>query len=106
MEWERTSLEDAQAKKKEILDSLPAGAILRFNGHIVMYIGQENGNYYCINDLGSLYKEEGTEDSTTVMYQYSVVINTIDVRRGSAAADGSRTWLSHFTDFICPWAIG
>lgn len=101
----RTSLVDAQDKKREILDTLPAGTLLRFSGHIVMYIGQENGKYYCINDLGSLYKEEGTEDSTSVLYQYSVVINTLDVRRGSLATDGSKTWLSHFTDFVCPWAI-
>ena len=68
-----------------------------------MYIGKDHGNYYVISDLGTVYDEENTSDSLKNIY--SVVINTLDVRRGATAPDGSRTWLSHLIWFICPWAV-
>ena len=93
----------SRTEKKELLDQMPAGTLLMFNGHIMMYIGQDHGNYYVISDLGTVYDEENTSDSLKNIY--SVVINTLDVRRGATAPDGSRTWLSHLIWFICPWAV-
>ncbi len=93
----------SQQEKKELLDKMPAGTLLMFSGHIMMYIGKDNGNYYVISDLGTVYDVENTSDSLKSIY--SVVINTLDVRRGAKAPDGSRTWLSHLIWFICPWAV-
>ncbi len=91
--------------KEELLDKLPAGTLLMFNGHITMYIGKDNGKYYVISSLGTVYDEENTSENENVKSIYSVVINTLDVRRGATASDGSRTWLSHMIWFICPWSV-
>ncbi len=93
----------SQTEKKELLNQMPAGTLLMFSGHIMMYLGEDNGNYYVISDLGTVYDEENTSDSLKSIY--SVVINTLDVRRGAKAPDGSRTWLSHLIWFICPWSV-
>lgn len=94
----------SRSEKESLLDEMPAGTLLMFSGHIMMYIGKDGGKYYVISDLGTVYDEEGTAGGDAVKSIYSVVINTLDVRRGSAAPDGSRTWLSHLIWFIRPWA--
>lgn len=96
------------AEKESLLNTLPAGTLLKFPGHITMYLGHENVNgkekYYVISDLGTVFREEESGDNG-IYSAYSVVINSLDVRRRGAATDGNREWIAHMTDFVCPWAL-
>ena len=37
-----------------VLDALPFGSILFFNGHEMLYLGKENGKYYVISATGNI----------------------------------------------------
>lgn len=77
-----------EAGKKAVLDSLPAGSLLRFPGHIMFYLGKRGDSYYVISALSN-FIPEGEED---VVYPRSVMINTLAVRRANKT-----TWLENLT---------
>ena len=41
-------------EKSVILDKTPAGAILQFKGHEMLYLGKVDGKYYILNASGSI----------------------------------------------------
>lgn len=84
------------AQKKETLDKLLPGALLKFSGHIVMYVGENDGEYYAISAVGSFV----TSDHTAKSIQ-SIALTPLSVRRGSRY--GYSTWLTNMTDFIVPY---
>ena len=67
-------------EKKAVLDSLPAGAILILPGHEMIYLGEENGQYYVIND------------SSAAM---SIIINDLSFLRNNG-----RTWLENLSHAV------
>ena len=77
-------------QKKAALDNTPPGAILLFPGHEMMYLGQENGLYYTINDVSSLVSPEDAEGG--IIRPRSVIINDLSTLRGNGS-----TWLSNLT---------
>ena len=79
-------------EKKAVLDTLPAGAILIFNGHEMMYLGEDNGLYYTINDVSSLVSPE---QPGVIIKPRSVIVNDLSTLRG----DGS-TWLGNLTHAV------
>lgn len=81
-------------EKQVALDELPAGTLLFFPGHIMMYVGKAEGTHYVISATGSLC-DVGESD---VRSMYSVILNTVDVRRKNG-----KTWLENITKYICPW---
>lgn len=78
------------ADKKEVLDSLPPGSLLRFPGHIMFYLGKRGDNYYVISALSNFIPEDSEDEE--VVYPRSVMINTLEVRRASLT-----TWLENLT---------
>ena len=81
------------AEKKTVLDQLPPGSLLRFPGHMMMYLGQRNGKYYVISALSNFVPEDA--ETNEAIHPRSIMINTLDVRR----LDGT-TWLDNLTT-IC-----
>ena len=79
--------------KMEALDELLPGALLKFNGHIVLYLGKDNGEYYVISAVGSYFNQSGDRKNIQ-----SISINPLSVKRGSG-----KTWLTCMTDFVLPW---
>ncbi len=71
-------------EKRATLDETPAGALLYFPGHIMLYLGRVDGNDYVISATGSFLQNGNAEHVS------NVVVNTLDIER----ADG-RTWLEH-----------
>ncbi len=76
-------------EKKAVIDTLPAGAILIMPGHEVIYLGEENGLYYVINDSGSFVPPD---DPNTALNPRSIIINDLSARRTSGG-----TWLENLT---------
>ena len=73
-------------EKRLILDRLPLGSVLFFNGHEMLYLGTENGIYYVINAASNMLNPW---DTSTRQRSRVVAVNTLDARR----ANGNR-WLS------------
>ena len=66
-------------EKQKYLETVPAGSLLYFTGHTMMYVGSYEGIDYVINAAGSLSDSEG---AINVKSQYSIIINPLTVRRG------------------------
>jgi len=87
------SLENMTDEEKEsYIEKLPIGTILIFPGHVMIYIGSENGKNYVISDTGSLSDADG---DLNVRSMYSVIINPLTVRRRNG-----NTWLRNLTSAI------
>lgn len=85
------------AEKKRVLDSLPAGSILEFPGHEMLYLGTENGKYFTINDVSSLYLD--TETGAKKYRVRDIVINSMeDTKRANG-----HTWLDQLSIAIIPF---
>ena len=84
-------------EKERILKKLEPGTLLYFPGHVMMYLGYENGRFYVINDVSRLVKEK----SGTPVRVRSVIVNTLTVRRPN-----QQTWMEELTLALIPWKTG
>ncbi len=71
-------------EKRLMLDELPLGAALCFDGHEMLYLGKVNGKYYVVSTVSSIV----SPDTGKILRTRNVMINTLDVKRGSG-----KTWL-------------
>ena len=92
------SLEGKNDKERqEIFDRIPAGSIVQFPGHEMLYLGASGGNHYTINDVSSVVVMNG--DERDLKRVRSVVINSMEKTfRGSGVS-----WLGAVTRVIIPW---
>ncbi|MBO6208709.1 MAG: SH3 domain-containing protein [Lachnospiraceae bacterium] len=82
--------------KEAVLDVCPPGTLLYFSGHAMMYLGQENGNYYVISSVSSMMDASGTQK----LRVRGVVINTLDTRRANG-----KTWLESIHTVLVPYLL-
>lgn len=81
-------------EKKALLDTLPAGTVLYFNGHEMLYLGSSDGHYYVISALGSI-KDFSSENILNVR---SIVVNELDIVRPNG-----NTWLQSVDTILVPY---
>ena len=79
-------------QKQAYLETIPAGSLLYFPGHTMVYIGSDSGRGYVISATGSLSDSDG---DLKVQSMYSVIINPLTTRRGNG-----RTWLNNLTSVL------
>ncbi len=81
-------------EKLEILSELPAGSLLYFPGHLMIYLGTDNGTPYVISAVGSMATADMSEgDSISVN---SVIVNSLtDTTRKTG-----KTWLNCITNIL------
>lgn len=89
IDMENTSLEE----KKLILDALPLGSALCFNGHEMIYLGKVDGKYYVVSTVSSIV----SPNTGNILRTRDVMINTMDVKRGSGM-----TWLGALYQAFMP----
>lgn len=77
------------------LDALPLGTILFFNGHEMLYLGKEVGNYYVISAVGSVIQPGSNSTKQRIR---SVILNTLQLKRANG-----KTWLDELTDAVVPY---
>lgn len=75
-------------EKKKIFDNLIPGSLLYMKGHIVIYLGSEDGRYYVIDSAGSYINHDDTEITPVL----GVTVNTLDLKRRTG-----KTWLEEIT---------
>ena len=90
-ELERIILEDMSVdEKKSVLDSVEAGTILFFTEHVMIYLGEYEGEYYCISATAGYHGVEG--GSGDVPFLYNVSVNTLEVYRNSGLSWFEELW--------------
>ena len=82
----------SETEKQKYLETVPAGSLLYFTGHTMVYVGSEAGRAYVINSAGSLSNSDGV---LNVRRMYSVILNPLTARRGSG-----KTWLSSINSVL------
>ena len=85
----------SDAEKELLLDRLPLGAILYFNGHEMLYLGKDDGQYFVVNSVSSMMNPW---EETSRQRVRGVVITTLDARR----ANGNR-WISELNHVNIPY---
>ncbi len=96
MPAQKTDLANMEPEDKaRFLDDLPAGTILFFTGHEMMYLGQEAGLHYVLSTMGSINRTSGN----SLERIRGVAINTLEETfRGSGLS-----WLESLNLAILPW---
>ena len=85
------------AGKAALLDTMPVGTILFFNGHEMLYLGEADGRHYVISTVSSIIEP----DSDRRLRVRSVVINTLeDTRRGNG-----KSWLENLDVALIPFEL-
>lgn len=94
--WTSINTDNLSSERKaEILNSMPAGSLLIFPGHVMMYLGEENGEYYCISATGSMKIDKDGD----VVRVRSVLVNSLcSTWRGSG-----KTWLESIKAIKLPY---
>ena len=83
-------------EKGTLLEKTNPGAILGFKGHVMLYLGKDNGQHYVISMLGSYIPETVTENfADHIVSAQKVMINTLDVKRRSG-----NTWLQEIISVV------
>lgn len=80
--------------KKAVLDTLPIGSILIFNGHEMMYLGHVDDDYYVVSSVSGVKDFE----SDSLLTLGGVMINTLDMQRMSGL-----TWLESIHTMLVPY---
>ena len=80
-------------EKRLILDELPLGASLCFDGHEMMYLGKVDGQYYVVSTVSSIVSPY----TGSILRTRDVMINTLEVKRGSG-----KTWLGALNMVFMP----
>ncbi len=81
-------------EKCRILDALPLGSALYFNGHTMLYLGHIDGQYYVLSSVSKIMNNAGEKTQRI----RSVVLSTLDVRRASG-----KTWLQDLHTALIPY---
>lgn len=80
----------------EILKDAPIGTLLYFPGHIMLYLGNENGVAYCISSVGNFAR---IQDNVAVQREVNTVV--ITDMNDTVRADGI-PWISSLTKIVIP----
>ena len=80
-------------EKRDVLDKTPPGAILIWSGHEMIYLGENDGLYYTINDVSSLVNPENPDGG--IIRPRSVIVNDLSTLRGNGT-----TWLDNITQVV------
>ena len=82
-----------EEERKAVLSDTPAGAILIWSGHEMIYLGEKDGLYYTINDVSSLVSPENPEGG--IIRPRSVIVNDLSTLRGNGT-----TWLNNLEKVV------
>ena len=93
----KTKTEGLSVQEKEtILSKTNPGAIMGISGHVMLYLGKENGQHYVISMLGSYIPETVKENfGAHIVSAQKVMINTLDVKRKNG-----NTWLQEILSVV------
>ncbi len=90
MPFEGYDLDNAtDEEKKAALDDTPIGSILYFQGHVMLYLGEVDGEYYVISETARIASE-------TIINAHSCMITPLSIKRPNG-----NTWLREISVIKC-----
>lgn len=69
--------------KEAMIDELQPGSALYFPGHIMIYLGKDNGHYYVISALGMFGEFPEGMQTGNVIRTRTVVVNDLNIKRAN-----------------------
>ena len=81
-------------RKSGVLSVLPAGSLLYFKGHTMLYLGERDGRHYVLSSVSSVMNPDGSGR----LRVRSVILNDLNLKR----ANGT-TWLSNLYTAVVPY---
>ena len=84
-------------EKAEVIGGLPAGTMLYFRGHAMLYLGERDGRQYVLSSVSSMMDPADPAGKARLRVR-SVVINGLDIRRGNG-----NSWLRSLDTAVIPW---
>ncbi|MCR5211483.1 MAG: SH3 domain-containing protein [Lachnospiraceae bacterium] len=87
------TIENNVKEKEAVLDKLPAGSVLFFSGHEMMYLGKVDGKYYVVSSVSSIMNEKGQRQRLR-----DVCVHSLDTKRANGA-----TWLMQLKCMEVPY---
>ncbi len=84
----------SDTEKLELIKTLPAGSLLYFSGHIMIYLGYDGDDPYVISSVGSIATPD-TEVGDAIQVNTVLVSSMLRTTRRSGA-----TWLSSVTGIL------
>ncbi|MDO5401905.1 MAG: NlpC/P60 family protein [Eubacteriales bacterium] len=84
-----------QKERHRLLDKLPLGAVLYMEGHVMLYLGKENEEYYCISAVGTVMNETRTETIPLRCISINPLIKTY--------RPDNTSWLDNLTAALVIW---
>ncbi len=86
-------LKMTHSRKLHILQQMAPGQLLYMNGHLMMYLGMENGIPYVISSCGSYIEPE--DDALHIHEAYCVFVSNMELLRANG-----KTWLDDISYFL------
>ena len=86
--------EKTVAEREALLDTLPLGTALMFNGHEMLYLGKAEGKYYVYSTVSTI-RTPGGDGSQKIR---GFVVNALDTKRVNG-----KTWLEELHTAIVPY---
>ena len=80
----------------DILEDAKIGTLLYFPGHVMMYLGTEEGKPYCISSVGNFATSDMTVGETKEVNTV-ILTDMLDTKR----ADG-KTWIDSVSRIVVP----
>lgn len=94
--WKRSLAGKTTAERRQILDALPPGSLLHMDGHVMLYLGKSDGDYWIIHAYtGHL---EATAAGPVYRKAMRVAISPLTLQRSNGATfldslTSARQWL-------------
>ena len=85
----------SEEEKRKRLRALPAGVILYFPGHVMLWLGEENGCPLCLSAAGNFLPEGSAGGAPRAVN--TVAVTSLDVVRANG-----KTWLASLTRAVWP----
>lgn len=81
--------------KCSLLNKLPAGTVLFMKGHEMLYLGKDNGEYYCISAAGTVMNEGRTDTLALRCISINPLIKTY--------RPDNTSWIDNLTAALVIW---
>jgi len=99
MNCKKIDLTNKTIKEKQmLLDTLPLGSIVQFRGHEMLWIGEDEDEYYTLSDVSTLVLNEDDDQQTKYRVR-NVIINGLN----STKRANGKTWMESIDLLIIPF---
>jgi len=85
--------EKKDEEKKKILEKTPAGSILYFPGHVMLYLGESRGRHYVISPTARIIPNDSQAEE--VVNAHTCMVTTLDTKRPN-----TNTWMEEITRIV------